>query len=182
MVTPYHVVLSLESLGVSANSVISEIAAVRIANGVIEQDAYHQHPSIKSCEQYGLTTHGEYAFALLNCPEEARMYKVEKRYHPDLKTALQLLSTWVKYPIDNTTFWVWSSNYKLAVLANAYESCLLANCWYNGNVQELRTLKLITDTENMGVVYEPPSVRINELSEVMAQACFLLQWLERINK
>lgn len=134
-----NIMIDLETLGNTSNSVICAIGAVEfnIETGETGR-GFYKVIDIQSCLDKGLKVNGSTIQWWLTQTEAAR-HEIAKG-GTVLKTALLALSSPHVFNWENSKVWGNGSSFDLGILADAYNACGLEAPWKHWNERDVRTL------------------------------------------
>lgn len=146
----HEVMIDLETLGTTYDSVILTIAAVKfvkIGNPTTElsyereYDSFYRRMDIKSCLDIGLKVEQSTLEWWKKQSIEARRESLYNTDRTPIKTALSELISW----LGNTEiFWANGSDFDYGILGTAYRACNLEIPWKFYNIRDARTIYSIS--------------------------------------
>jgi hypothetical protein len=134
------IMLDLETLGTSANSVILSIGAVRFdAHGSAIGETFYRRISIDSCLAHGMTVSGRTLLWWIGQSDDARM-SIAGDDGEDIEVVLKDLGEFIQ---EDDRVWGCGAAFDNALLTQAYESVGLQVPWKYYNNRCYRTLKAL---------------------------------------
>lgn len=144
-----RVMLDLETLGATPNSVITSIGAVKFnSSGIL--DEFYTRVDIKSCIDYGLIIDPQTIIWWLGQADNARLELTKPGIN--LAEALLSFSSWVG--ADNSEIWGNGASFDNVVLSQAYSKTNTTRPWKYSADRCYRTIKSLY-----------PDVKIERLGE-----------------
>lgn len=141
-----HCMIDLETFGVSKNSCILQIAAVKFYQDLTDlslKPLSVQNILVdpESCKDLGLSFDLNTVMWWMTKPgDEARKMVMTQKGRIPLPQALQVLSTWIG---PDTRVWGNGASFDLAILDSAYEACKITKPWKHYNERCYRTLNAL---------------------------------------
>ena len=147
-----EVMIDLETLGTSVDSVILTIGAIKFSrydkieslDNLDKNDISYRRVDIASCERYGLKKDKRTLDWWRQQPKEVREEAFTPVGRVDIKTVLEELSAWFG---QSSCIWSQGTDFDIALLRNVYEKCKLEIPWKFFNARDTRTLFDITGFE-----------------------------------
>ena len=171
-----NLMIDLETLGVSANSVILSISAVEfdLKTGEIGR-VFNANIDIDSCLKYGLKIEGETLKWWISQTEEARKCMLGKY---DMVDALSELNCF----INNNKYNVWgnSNRFDLNILENAYKKLGMHIPWSFRNERDVRTLVSLAPEIKENMVFE--GIKHNSLDDCKHQIKYCCETYKQLKK
>jgi len=140
--TAIDIMVDIETLGTSPNSVIATIGAMKFnrrdrLKTMEEMESFYRRIDINSCLSKGMTTEEDTVSWWDNQDEKSRdeIYSSENRI--SIEQALQELSDFLS---PNPIFWAQGPHFDCTILENAYKKCNLVLPWKFYNVRDCRTI------------------------------------------
>lgn len=137
-----HIMIDIETLGVSSTAVIQSIGAISfdIETGEMGEYAFLQM-SIQSCLDFGLKVDGDTIKFWLSQPKETidSILKSDKEYLLDcgLHWLNMFFSSHNKHTVK---VWANRPQFDIAILKNAYLACNMPPLWDRNNERDARTI------------------------------------------
>ncbi len=168
-----NVMIDLETLGTSCDSVILSLGAVAFDETI--EDSFYRKINLQSCTDLGLKIDTDTVLWWLGQNELARKEIFEgNKDFPTLSCALLQFSAWL-VDKENVKIWGNGSNFDNTILANAYRVCGLEIPWKFWNDRCYRTMKNIRKIE-----LERTEVKHDALEDATYQARHLIKIMESI--
>lgn len=164
-----NIMIDIETLGTSANSVILSIGAVAFdENGLTNE--FYTNVNIDSCLEAGLKIEGRTLRWWMEQSDAAR--KVFSLEGSSLRDALVMLRD--AFDWSDTLVWANGTNFDLPILDTAYAACGLRSPWVYNNVRDYRTLRYQLDNDEFNALRVRPTVAHDALADAKAQALTLI--------
>lgn len=188
-VIPQHIVLDIETMGITISAPILEIAAVRIVNCGIHGEPCHVFIDPVSCEKAGMRAELPTVMWWLQQSDEARQALTDSaQTRLPLEQALQKFTDWLTEPIETDRYeasdlqiWARGPEFDLAMLADAFRRCGMSVPWPYRAAQSLRTLDIIKEGLQLyGFSRPAPKIKHSALGDAMADAEYLRRFLQYI--
>ena len=171
-----HLMLDIETMGHTSNSVITQISAVEfdINTGSIGR-VFDKKIDIQSCLDVGLTCTGGTINFWLNQSKEAQNKYVGSEKVP-IMTALQALDFFVQ----NGQYKVWgnSARFDCGILCDAYNACKLKYPFIYWNELDVRTIVWLNPQIKKDAVFE--GVKHHGIDDCKHQIKYLVKTLQNI--
>lgn len=139
-----NIMIDIETLGTSPNSVIATIGAMKFDRSTNlksfeEMTSFYYRIDLQSCQSLGMITEEDTAKWWDNQDEKSReeIYSTENRV--SIQQALEELSEFIGNN-PYTTVWAQGPHFDCTILENAYKKCNLQVPWAFWNVRDCRTL------------------------------------------
>ena len=165
-----HVMLDLETMGNTSNSVIVSIGAVPfdIDSGIVyEENIFYEKIDIDSCLNVGLEVNGSTIYWWLKQNKKAQKELLKNKI--TLNDALKKFYSWFLNlkeefkTLDGPFIWGNGATFDITILSNAYDKIKLPEPWHYRNERDLRTLVAFEPTirekvivNNLGYVEHNP--------------------------
>ncbi len=161
-----HIMVDLETLGTTADSVILSIGAVKfdLATGVVDDNGFYASISVESNQSWKRRISEDTLLWWLKQDAAAQQVFFEPK--ESLETALVQFSDWV----GSGDYHVWSNgaDFDLPMLAHAFSTCGIELPWQYYNTRCYRTYKNLPGARN--VKLESQGVKHNALADALNQA------------
>lgn len=192
-----HVMIDIETLGTTQDSVILQIGAVGFAMGGMDAGFYADVIVQEQIDMDRKVDPFTLAWWLDRTSSEARLSVFERRQIDTqaLRTALRGLNDYVKAYLINDTdnntehdkIWANSPAFDLAIIRNAMEMCEIKPVWQYWHEADVRTLKVIDGIMQGVEIKKIPIMREggiahNALDDAKNQALYAVDILQKINK
>ena len=137
-----EVMIDLETLDTSPNSVIATIGAVKfnrneISDDIDDYEKFYRRIDIDSCKEIGLTSSQDTLNWWDSQTKEARKEVFGKKNRVHIKKCLQDFKKWFK---GCTKIWSHGDDFDCVILKNAFDKCGIVAPWKFWNTRDTRTL------------------------------------------
>jgi 3' exoribonuclease, RNase T-like len=163
-----HLMVDLETLGTTADSVILSIGAVKFdleGDSIVDEEGFYSSISIDSNLELGRKVNEDTMLWWLKQPAAAQQVFHEEKFA--LLDALEQFSDWV----ENRTYTVWSNgaSFDIPMLEHAYKTSRMEVPWEFWNTRCFRTYKNLPGARGVKMP-EKQGIRHNALSDAYNQA------------
>ena len=191
-----HVMIDIETLGASHDSIILQIGAVGFAQFGMDPGFYTDVTTEDQVHLGRKADPSTVAWWLDKTSSEARVSVFERRAidTKSLYDSLVMLNEYIRSYLINDShnntkhdkLWANSPTFDLAIIRNAMEMCGITPVWKYWHEADVRTLKFIDgvmqniEIKKLPVIHE--GVAHNALDDAKNQAFYVVEMLEKINK
>jgi hypothetical protein len=188
-----HVMIDIETLGTTNDSVILQIGAVGFATNGIDLDGFFADVSVKEQITIGRkVSEDTLAWWLDGVPSNAR-HAVFTRNDSDMLSFSEALIQLNKYIVkclnedtkNNTPYdrvWANSPTFDLGILRNAMKTCAITPAWKYWQEADVRTIKVVDDiingTEHKTTPKMMEGIDHSALDDAKNQAMFVSNFLQ----
>lgn len=169
-----HIVLDLETMGVSSNSAIIAIGAVGMDKDYDVNSYFYTPVSLQSCVDMGLVIDGSTVAWWLGQSEEARNGLDLNGGH-SIYNALGAFIEWMGRVTDSYNAYVWGngSDFDNVIITNAFKKAKFREPWKPWLNQSMRTVHLINEQMGLGITRPEPTVKHHALFDAEAEARYI---------
>lgn len=144
-----HVMIDIETLGVSNNSVIATIAAIKfelndVYSHLDEMQTFYKRIDINSCKSLKMKTSKDTLNWWSKQPENAKREIFSEQNRVSIRTALRELSDFCK---GCTQFWSQGVCFDFPILENAFLKCKMSFPWKFWQIRDTRTIFSFCEVE-----------------------------------
>lgn len=137
-----HIMLDIETLGTSSNSIILTIGAIKFKpttpiDSIENCDTFYRRIDIESCRKVGLISE-EQTVKWWNSQDSS--VKFEALENQDRLPLTQVLLEFTKWFGKSVKIWGHGDDFDCVILTNAYKACNLTPPWKFWNTRDTRTL------------------------------------------